>query len=237
MDPAALIGPAVVAAVVSGIVAAIGFFVNRSTSLKIHQQKLNADRDLAERKTNADIGLAERKFRLDMMLADRKKRQDLAEEVLSGFYQMGDIVRAVRSPLSYPSEAKDRIKPEGESEIVGRQRDSFYAIIARFEMHRQDIADIVARRYRMVAWFGASAEQPFQLLQEALNNIITSAQLLVQWSGDRPSVAHTNTDLWHKMQRDIWWSGDDTDPVAAKIAAAIKQMEEICRPILEGSVP
>ena len=42
MDWISLIGPAVIAAIVSGIVMTIGFLVNRSTSSVMHQQKLTA---------------------------------------------------------------------------------------------------------------------------------------------------------------------------------------------------
>jgi hypothetical protein len=83
---ASFIGPAVVA--VSGIVSVVGLIVSTQTARAIHTEKLAFDERLAERKVNADIALAEKKIALDASLADRKRRQDLAEEVLSGFFQI-----------------------------------------------------------------------------------------------------------------------------------------------------
>ena len=60
MDIHSLIGPAVVAAVISSTIAIIGFVLNRSTTLKTHAEKLTFDRELAERKVAADIALAEK---------------------------------------------------------------------------------------------------------------------------------------------------------------------------------
>src|SRR5580700_1352141 len=99
MDYTSLIGPAVVAAAVSGFISVVGLIVSTRTAHFLHAAKLGFDREQAERKANADIALATRKleadlalagkkFELDARLTDRKRRQDLAEKVLSGFYQM-----------------------------------------------------------------------------------------------------------------------------------------------------
>ncbi|MBB2791696.1 UNVERIFIED_ORG: hypothetical protein GGD58_000540 [Rhizobium pisi] len=47
MDSTSLIGPAVVAAGVSGVIAGIGLLVTRSTTIGIHREKIEADQDLA----------------------------------------------------------------------------------------------------------------------------------------------------------------------------------------------
>lgn len=227
-----LIGPAVVAALVSGIVAVIGFFITTGAAKAMHREKLAFDERQAERRTDAEIALAEKSFSLDCALADRKRKQDLAEEVLAGFYRVNDLVLAIRAPVSFANEVKDRRKPDGESQNVGWQRDTYYPVIARFEERRQEIAELLAKRFRMSAWFGKAADEPFQLLDEALNDIIVSAQFLVQWSGDGTQEA--DPALWKKMQGDVWWGKVNPDPVATKIADAIGKMDTICRPILEG---
>lgn len=73
-----LLVPAVVAAVISGLVAVIGFFISARTVRRTHTEKLTLDRELADRKANADIGLAEKKFTFDLELADRKANADIA---------------------------------------------------------------------------------------------------------------------------------------------------------------
>lgn len=43
MDWTTLIGPAAIAAAVSGAIAVVGMFVNRATSIKVNKDKITAD--------------------------------------------------------------------------------------------------------------------------------------------------------------------------------------------------
>jgi hypothetical protein len=58
MADSSLIGPAVVAAVISamisGIVSVFTLLLNRATNLNMHSQRLAFDREQAERRTNAE---------------------------------------------------------------------------------------------------------------------------------------------------------------------------------------
>jgi hypothetical protein len=71
------------------------------------------------------------------------------------------------------------------------------------------------------------------MLQEALNDVVTSAEFLVAGSGDETRKA--DPALWKEMEGNIGWRSVGPDPVADKIAAAIKKIKTICRPILEGN--
>ncbi len=66
--------------------------MNRSTSLKTHKEKLDFDRELAEKKATADIALAEKKLALDQALVIWRRRYDLAEQVLTAAYEARDIL-------------------------------------------------------------------------------------------------------------------------------------------------
>jgi hypothetical protein len=233
----------VVAAVISGLVSGISVWIAARTTRRIHTEKLAFDHEqaerraavelrLIERKFELDANLAERRFRLDADFADRKRKQDLAEEVISGFYQLHDMVRVIRSPLSYSGEAKDRPKPDSEPEEVGRLKDSYFAVLARFEERRQMISDLLAKEYRVRAWFGASAAESFKILNEALTSIVTSSQTLIELAG---SDSRTDEDrqLRRQLERDIWW-GRKPDIIDIKIAEATAKIEEIARPTLES---
>src|SRR6266403_5065677 len=100
MDWTSLIGPAVIAAAVSIIVAVI----NRATLRAMHRERLDLDRDLADRRANADIALAERKVALDRALEAWKRRTEFAEEVPGDFYQARDIIQSARSPGGFGDE-------------------------------------------------------------------------------------------------------------------------------------
>jgi hypothetical protein len=45
---------------------------------------------------------------LDTAAADRKRMQDLAEEVLAGFYEVRNIIPAIRYPTSGGDDGKTR---------------------------------------------------------------------------------------------------------------------------------
>jgi hypothetical protein len=243
MDWGSFIGPAVVAAGVSGVITVIGLIVSTRTARAIHTEKLAFDRDLAERKFvadeklaerkfDADAALAEKKFRLDTAFADRKRRQELAEEVLSGFYQIRDAVRIIRTPMKLPGEGESRPRTELEPEGVAQQRDTYYATLERLEQRRQDIGNLLAKRYRAVALFGAEADQTFESLHGAITGIGNAAALLIRWSGD--DTRRQNPDIWKEAERTIWWTGAEPDLIANQIEAATRAIERICRPVLEA---
>jgi hypothetical protein len=184
---------------------------------------------------NADIALAEKKIALDASLADRKRRQDLAEEVLSSFYQMVDTIRAIRSPASYADEGKDRPKLPGERPDVAKTRDAYYAIVERFEARRKEIADLMSRRYRMTAWFGKEADEPFEIVHRSLSMIIVSARLLIDWDDQNLQTSTPdNVALWNKMRGDIWQGAATPDMIGNEVSRAISLIEAICRPVLQG---
>ena len=107
MDWTSLVGPAVVAAVISGLVATVGIWISARTARRIHTEKLRFDREEAERtivrevevteaKIKADNALVERRFEVDQKLAERrfaydcrfndhKRRVELAEEFADRF--------------------------------------------------------------------------------------------------------------------------------------------------------
>jgi hypothetical protein len=68
IDWTTLIGPAVVAGVIAAAVSIIVAVINRATLRAMHRERLDLDRDLADRRANADIALAERKVALDRAL-------------------------------------------------------------------------------------------------------------------------------------------------------------------------
>lgn len=229
-------GIAVISATASFVAGLLGAGISSWTIRSTHASRLAADQNLAERKFQFDNTLAERKFLLDARSADRKRKQDLAEAVLTGFYQVEAIMRSVRSPMSYLYEAENRPKADPESEATAKLRDTYYVILARYDKNRKEISELLALRYRMTAWFGVGADEPFQKLHDAINKVITAAQMLIRWSADADGFRANNLALWQKMEGDIWWGAEDPDRVTALITEAVAAMEAICRPIL-GSVP
>lgn len=229
-----LLAPAVVAAIVASLFGFISLVVNRGTTIGLHRERLRQEMELAERKAAADVALAEAKFRLDASLADRKRKQDLAEDVLSGFHQAVAILRTVRSPIGFEGEGRDRPRSEGqiESESVARLRDTYYAPIARYAVHRESMGNLLAKRYRMVAWFGVEAAKPFDDLNEVVGQITVAATSLMVHA-DLDGYRRLNPAQLERWEGVIWFGSTDDDPVSDKIDDALAAMEAICRPILQ----
>lgn len=105
----AVLAPAVVAALVSGIVTSVGIWVSARTARKIHDDKLlfdekqavkkvDADIALAKKKNDSDIQLAEKKLRLDMQQAGFKRKADFAEEILLAVYKVRNTLYVIANP-------------------------------------------------------------------------------------------------------------------------------------------
>ena len=165
MDWTSLIGPAVVAAVISGFVAIVGFVVSAKTAERLHRQKLlfdetqaerrtTAEIELTERKVAADLALAEKRFGLDQALATWRRRYELAEEVLAAAYEIRDALTFARGRGIFEGEGETREQPSmkvrlsGKSETVHlfrlsvyRNRPSLSPLWRRFVMLCRPILD------------------------------------------------------------------------------------------------
>jgi hypothetical protein len=97
------------------------------------------------------------------------------------------------------------------------------------------MADLHARRYRLSAWFGKEAEEPFEIIYRSLSTIIVSARLLIDWAGDDLQASSPdNAALWKKMRGDIWQGAITPDTIGDEVSRAISLIEGICHPILQG---
>ena len=115
---------------------------------------------------------------------------------------------------------------------MAKQRDIYYATLERLEQRRQDIGNLLAKRYRAVAWFGADAAQPFENLHKAITGVGNAATLLIRWSGD--GTQQREPDMWESYLRTIWWTSGGRDDIANQIDGAVKEIERIFRPVLEA---
>jgi hypothetical protein len=160
-----------------------------------------------------------------------RRQTELAEEVLSGFYQMRDIISSVRAPIGFGGEGLTRGRGDHETEEQAKQRDRYFIPIERLNHHGQFIADLFAKGYRMKAMFGSEAEKPFVLLREVLAEIRwASLMMMMSHRTDSPS----RIALWEKWENTIRYSVGDDDLVEKRVEDAIISMERICRPVLEG---
>lgn len=229
------VGPALVAAAVSGVVSTVGFLVNRSTTLATHREKLQADRDLAERKFDFDKSIVEQKFKYDRDLNDHKRRVELAEIVLSDFYQMADALRQIRSPGSYAYEWADRTPEAGETEGQAQNRNTYYVPLARIRRNSDFISGMMSRRYRSKAVLGVEIDSAFQEVHEVLVRVQAAASTLMRMVDRAGEGRQRNEALSERCEQDIWMGYGDPDPLEARMQEAIVSVERLCQRIIVGA--
>lgn len=225
MDWGPLIGPAVVAAAVSGIIAIIGMLVNRSTTIHIHQQKIAADIDLAEKKFAFEKQLAERKIHLDVDQLQRRRRIEVAEAVLAKFYSVRDIYSDARAPMVW---AGEMVPKEGESERV---KESNYAPIARLSRNREELSAFWAKEYEFAALFGEHVREPYHKVRRVHHKIQVAVETLLNINDSSNDQA--TRELRMKCRHEAFRGFTEDDELSAEMDAAVAQIEEICRSVLQ----
>jgi hypothetical protein len=216
------------------IVAAIAVVVNAGVSIFLHFRRAGFEEALATRKFDYDVSLAERKAALDYLSAYHQRRQKLAGDILAAFYEVQRMMPAIRSPGSFGVEGTSRpTSTVKEAPEVERTRDAYYATIERLEKNRETIVRFLSKQFTAMALLGSDAGKPFEELNQILNRIIGSANMLIMTAGnDKPPPL---TEKWHA---DIWEGyGDAEDQVQAQLNKITEAIEAICKPILSAKAP
>lgn len=223
------LGPAIIAAVVSGAISLVSLWVNRSTSLKTHREKLEFDKSIAERKFEAERQLSENKLNLDRRLEDWKRKSALGEQVLADFYKAKDIFADARMPFSSGNDGATRPgSGDGEDDNLKRLRDSMYVPYERLMKERTFFGEMQSRRYRFMALFGEEAGEPFLAFMRSFNEIGTATGILIR------SRERMKESLLDKMESRIGWGDPKDDEIADRLNAAVKRVEALVAPSLKN---
>jgi hypothetical protein len=221
MDLSGWIAPAVVAAVVSGLASFVGMLVNRSTMIRLQKE----DRE-------ADLKLADRKFQYERDLHDHKRRVELAEAVLSDFYQCVDVFREIRGPAHMKGEAADRMKEPNETQAEADRLDAYFVPLARMRKNTEFLSNMWSRRHRSRAVLGNAIDEALEKVRDASIRIQVSASTLRDIVRGGGKAAENNKQLILQCGADIWETKDD-DPIQPLLQRATEVAETVCRPILE----
>jgi len=208
--------------------------VNAGVSIFLHFRRAGFEEELATKKFNYDMSLAERKAALDYLSAHHQRRQEFAEEILAAFYEVQRMMPAIRSPGGLGVEGATRPRPDvKETPGVERSRNAYYVTIERLDNNRATIVRFLSKQFSAMALLGPSAGKPFEDLNQLLNRIIGSANMLIMTAGnDKPPPL---TVKWHA---DIWENcGDAEDQVQIELNRITEAIEAICKPILSAKAP
>jgi len=217
MDWQSLIGPAVVAAIISALVAWL------TTS-----RRFALDRELAERKVNADIALAEKKQAADIAVTRWKRHVELAEEVLADFYEAREVLVRVRHPGGFGNEGNSRKTADWETEDDTRVLNGYFVAIERLQKESAFFSRLEARRYRFMAAFGPDAAAPFDQLFGVRGRVLSGARMLLM-TYDRQRGRHERSEDWE----DQIWATDETNELTLTTNQAVAAIEQTCRRVLD----
>jgi len=172
----------------------------------------------------------------------RGKRQiELAEEVLSMFYQARDAIVSIRSPLVYSTDGSTRRQAENETPEETKVWNTAYVAIERYEGRRKMFSKLQSLRYRFMAQIGREEAEPFEEIRTVLNQIFSASRRLANlWVRQQRAVHEDeleslNTQI-QKWEAILWFTEVD-DKIEERVEKAVSQMEETCGNIIMRKSP
>lgn len=161
-----------------------------------------------------------------------RRKIELAEEVLSLFYEARDAIRYIRNPFGYGGEGSTRNATPTESPEEKQINDNAYVVFERYNKRQDLFNKLYSMRYRYMAQFGKDAARPFDDLNKIMNDIFISARMLThywkeqgrrQWKNDAEFQQHLNE--MHKHEAVFWEKSSEQDPIMPRVDAVISDIE------------
>jgi hypothetical protein len=164
-----------------------------------------------------------------------EKRIDTAIDALAIVYEGKFVFDSIRSPMSFPSEYADMPAGIG-TEAERNARGPYFAILRRVEAHKEFFERAWKTQVRCTALFGPKVEDTFLLIQRARREIEVSASML--YRDPKPGFqSEDNLKTWERFRTDVWSAYGDSaeipDRVGKKLSDFQKQIEDLCRPIID----
>ncbi len=103
-----------------------------------------------------------------------KRRIELAEEVLASFFEIKDVIAAIRNPFAAEEEGKTRKRGDHESKNDAKLLDRGYIVFERYETKKESFVRFNTLKYKFMATFGSETEEIFAECNKILNSIFSS---------------------------------------------------------------
>lgn len=168
-----------------------------------------------------------------------KKEFELAEQVLSYFYEAKDNIKMIRSPFSFGGEGATRKRSKNETERESKILDKVYVVTERYQKVQSRFNELFSLKYRFMAYFGREKEAPFVALNKLLNEIFVAARMLgtFYWQNQNNLFQNEDERKTHnkKMfeQERIFWDTGEDDKINTNLKTIIDDIEKICKKIMK----
>ena len=166
-----------------------------------------------------------------------RRRLDLAEEVLSQFYEARDAISHIRCPAGFEGETAAVQKQDNESEADHHARKTASVVFVRYNSHREMFSKLHATRYRFMAQFGAEAARPFDNLHAIVSEVLSAGRALAMlWPIDyhRTEDQKQHHAVAIEKYEAIFWEHDQDDALRKKVDDAVGRIESTCRSEMKG---
>jgi len=168
-----------------------------------------------------------------------KRKYELAEEVLSLFYEARESIEVIRSPFGHTGEGKTRKRKENETEEQSEILDRAYVIYERYENVKTPFNKLQSLKYRFMAIFGQEKGLPFDDLTKLLNKLFFASYKLERHWNDQGTTKFTeeqfqkHIDKMEKYEEIIWSDYGEPDQIKDEINKIVENIETICKSIIE----
>jgi len=166
-----------------------------------------------------------------------KRQIELAEDVLTRFFEVRDAVAFIRNPFARVSEGESRQEESHESSDEAQLLNRAYIVFERYSKKEVVFNSFRALKYRFMATFGASNEKIFAGVEEQLATIFTAAQLLGTHYWKRQGRVHMEPEEFQvhlkemREHEDVFWEqGKNDDPIRVGLSKLQSQLEVVLTP-------
>lgn len=158
-----------------------------------------------------------------------KRRLEIAEETLASFYQVREVIHDARTAMIW---ADEMVKEEGVPDDVVTH--SAYGPMRRLRHSSDKIIDLRSKRHRFAAVFGIDRTKPWDTVEEVMNEMRAASDALLHVRHQDVRARDPDSAFYVEQRKVLARSGKD-DPIAARIDAAIAEIEAICTPLIRAS--
>ena len=203
-------------------------------AMRVLKSNIEANRLLQKERLEGEMALAERRFKYERDLIHLKRGREVAEKALSLVYQARDSIRGARSHGIRGGEGASRPRLPDEEREIGEARDTYFVPIERLQRDTEIFSGMHSLKYEVSALFGNDATGPINALLDARWQVLSAAQMLIQTALlEGPSQV---TESMLPIRQTAFAAGQQPDKIETQMAAALENMEDFCRPILQSGV-
>lgn len=154
-----------------------------------------------------------------------RRKTELAEEVLAQFYRARDVLTWARTPAIGEGDGSERTARSLN------WNQALSAPIERITEESELFSQLHANRYRFIAYFGEAASSAFEQIRSVHAEVVVAAGELVRDNSDLAGDGDGRREIWEDA---IGWGERKDDRIPARLDNAVRQIEQICLPLIQG---